>query len=59
MTQIVLVTGADRGLGLALTADLLARGWHVVAGQYLPEWPALDELSEQYPEGGFAGSGSG
>jgi NAD(P)-dependent dehydrogenase (short-subunit alcohol dehydrogenase family) len=29
---------------------LLARGWHVVAGQYMPDWPELSTLSDQYPE---------
>ena len=48
MEPIAVVTGADRGLGLALTAGLLARGWRVFAGQYLPEWPALEELAASY-----------
>ena len=46
--KIAFVTGADRGLGLALTARLLARGWRVYAGQYMPEWPALDALEARY-----------
>ena len=50
MQQIAFVTGADRGLGLAFCAGLLARNWRVFAGQYLPEWHELKELSEQYPE---------
>ncbi len=41
---MAVVTGADRGLGLALTAALLERGWRVFAGRFLPTWPALDEL---------------
>jgi NAD(P)-dependent dehydrogenase (short-subunit alcohol dehydrogenase family) len=45
MEPIAVVTGADRGLGLALTAGLLERGWQVVAGQYMPDWPQLDELA--------------
>ena len=49
MERIALVTGADRGLGLALAAGLLERGWRVFAGQYLPEWPALGELAGSYP----------
>lgn len=48
--RIALVTGADRGLGLALTAGLLQRGWHVIAGQYMPAWPQLSELKRQYPD---------
>lgn len=47
------VTGADRGLGLALTARLLSQGWHVWAGQYMPEWPDLAALAAQYPDGGL------
>jgi NAD(P)-dependent dehydrogenase (short-subunit alcohol dehydrogenase family) len=50
MEQIAVVTGADRGLGLALTAGLLERGWRVFAGQYLPEWPALSELAAGHPQ---------
>ena len=50
MKQTALVTGADRGLGSALCAGLLARGWRVVAGQFLPDWPELGALSEQHPE---------
>ena len=50
MTQNALVTGADRGLGQGLTAGLLARGWQVFAGQYLPDWPELGQLKAQYPD---------
>ena len=49
-TDNAFVTGADRGLGLALCANLLQRGWHVYAGRYMPDWPDLDALGEQYPE---------
>jgi NAD(P)-dependent dehydrogenase (short-subunit alcohol dehydrogenase family) len=49
MKRTVLVTGADRGLGFALCVGLLDRGWHVFAGQYMPEWPELTELSARYP----------
>ena len=48
--ETAFVTGADRGLGLALTAGLVERGWRVVAGQYLPEWPELATLKERYPD---------
>jgi len=50
MNRIAVVTGADRGLGHALTSRLLGKGWQVYAGQYMPEWPALSELQAQYPE---------
>ncbi|OGO06843.1 MAG: hypothetical protein A2Y73_03290 [Chloroflexi bacterium RBG_13_56_8] len=50
MEQIAFVTGADRGLGRALTARLLQKGWRVFAGQYMPDWPELDALVAQYPD---------
>jgi len=50
MERTVLVTGADRGLGLALCAQLLKAGWQVFAGQYLPEWHELADLKNKYPE---------
>jgi NAD(P)-dependent dehydrogenase (short-subunit alcohol dehydrogenase family) len=46
---IALVTGADRGLGYALSVQLLARGWKVFAGQFMPEWGDLSVLAAQYP----------
>jgi NAD(P)-dependent dehydrogenase (short-subunit alcohol dehydrogenase family) len=46
----VFITGADRGLGFALAAGLLERGWRVFAGQYMPDWPDLAELAEKYPQ---------
>jgi len=48
--RIAVVTGADRGLGQALTAGLLADGWRVFAGQYMPAWPELDALAAAYPQ---------
>jgi len=48
-TYHALVTGADRGLGLALCDHLLQRGWRVFAGQYMPEWPELAALAARYP----------
>src|SRR5262245_14362863 len=50
MERIILVTGADRGLGFALCAELLKEGWHVFAGQYMPEWHELAALKNEYPE---------
>ncbi len=49
MSKVALVTGADRGLGLAITASLLEQGWQVFAGQFM-EWPELDRLKERFPE---------
>lgn len=51
MMKTVLVTGADRGLGYALTEEFLKRGFLVFAGQYMPAWPALGELKEHWPQG--------
>jgi NAD(P)-dependent dehydrogenase (short-subunit alcohol dehydrogenase family) len=47
---IAFVTGADRGLGLALAARLLSKGWRVFAGQYMPDWPELAALAVEYGE---------
>jgi NAD(P)-dependent dehydrogenase (short-subunit alcohol dehydrogenase family) len=47
--RIAFVTGADRGLGLALTAHLLQKGWRVFAGQHRPDWPELDGLMTRHP----------
>ena len=48
--KTALVTGSDRGLGLALCKGLLERGWQVFAGQYMPEWPELGVLFGQHPQ---------
>lgn len=45
-----LVTGADRGLGLAFTELLLGEGWEVFAGQYMPKEKNLEALAAAYPE---------
>jgi len=50
MALTAFVTGADRGLGFALTERMLENGWHVFAGRYMPDWPDLDQLSAQHPE---------
>jgi NAD(P)-dependent dehydrogenase (short-subunit alcohol dehydrogenase family) len=50
MERTAFVTGADRGLGFALCAGLLDKGWLVFAGQYMPDWPDLAALAGQYPE---------
>lgn len=50
MKQTAFVTGADRGLGFALCAELLKQDWQVFAGQHKPEWPDLTALADQYPE---------
>ena len=50
MQNTAFVTGADRGVGFALSAALLQRGWRVSAGQYMPEWHELATLSSQFPK---------
>lgn len=50
MERIAVVTGADRGLGQALTAGLLESGWRVFAGQYMPGWAELETPAAAYPE---------
>ena len=50
MPSIAFVTGADRGLGFALCAELLKRGWEVYAGQHRPEWPELQGLQVSMPK---------
>jgi NAD(P)-dependent dehydrogenase (short-subunit alcohol dehydrogenase family) len=47
MDKVALITGADRGLGYGLCASLLRKGWRVLAGQYMPDWPELNELARQ------------
>ena len=46
----VVITGADRGIGLALTENYLRNGYTVYAGRFMPDWPQLDELHRQYPD---------
>lgn len=49
----VFITGADRGIGLALCRCFLENGWQVFAGRFMPEWKELDALREQYGEAVF------
>ncbi len=46
----VVISGADRNIGLELVKQFLERGWHVFAGRFLMELPLLDELKEKYPQ---------
>ena len=48
-TGTALVVGASRGLGLALAAEWLDRGWRVIATQRGPS-PALDGLARRFPD---------
>lgn len=47
--RTVLITGADRGLGLSLSVGLLREGWQVFAGRFLADYPLLDEAAAEYP----------
>ncbi len=48
--KVIVVTGADRGLGFALTKAYLERGDRVFAGKYRRNWHLLEQLKEQYPD---------
>ena len=50
MQQTVLVTGANHGLGFALTQQLLAQNFRVFAGRYEADWSQLDDLKSQFPD---------
>jgi NAD(P)-dependent dehydrogenase (short-subunit alcohol dehydrogenase family) len=47
--QTILITGADRGLGLSLAGKFLQAGFWVFAGKHAPE-TNLRGLAEQFPE---------
>ena len=47
MMPSVIVTGADRGLGLSLCKEFLARGWTVFAGKYLDDYSLLEAEREK------------
>ena len=49
--RIVLITGANRGIGLEFTDQYLERGWTVIATARKPEKAEdLKQLQNQYPE---------
>lgn len=45
-----MITGADRGLGLALVQEYLKRGDRVFAGKYGKNWNLLEKLKESFPD---------
>jgi NAD(P)-dependent dehydrogenase (short-subunit alcohol dehydrogenase family) len=45
----VIITGADRGLGLSLCKEYLNRGWIVFAGKYLDDYDLLENVREKNP----------
>jgi len=48
VSKIAFITGADRGLGYAMTVRLLDKGFEVYAGQYIPGMGELSGLMEKY-----------
>ena len=50
MGHVACISGADRGLGYGICKLLLKLEWRVFAGQYMPEWPALDVLCGEYAD---------
>ncbi|ADU32091.1 SDR family NAD(P)-dependent oxidoreductase [Evansella cellulosilytica] len=48
MKRTIYITGADRGLGLALTKVFLGHGFKVFAGRYMTDWPELDDLKKEH-----------
>jgi NAD(P)-dependent dehydrogenase (short-subunit alcohol dehydrogenase family) len=47
--QSVIITGADRGLGLSLCKEFLNRGWTVFAGKYLDDYSLLEDAAWKNP----------
>ena len=45
----VVVTGADRNIGLEMCREFLKKGWFVFAGKFLMELSYLDKLQAEYP----------
>ena len=43
----VLITGADRGLGLSLCREFLSRGWTVFGGKFLSDYELLEQTREE------------
>ncbi|TCN23950.1 SDR family NAD(P)-dependent oxidoreductase [Mesobacillus foraminis] len=50
MKMTAYITGADRGLGLALAKVFLEKGFKVFAGRFMENWPELDELKAVHGE---------
>ncbi len=48
--RTVFITGADRGVGIALCKCFLNGGWKVFAGQFMPGWKELEELRKVYQD---------
>lgn len=50
MQKFACVTGADRGVGLALVREFVKRGFYVFAGEYMSHEGMLAALKDEYPE---------
>lgn len=50
MGNNVLITGADRGVGLELTRCFLKNGDRVFAGQFMERWKELEGLKKEYAD---------
>lgn len=48
--KYVIITGADRGIGLALSKKFLSAGYTVFSGRFMPDWPELNQLKKEYPD---------
>ena len=46
----VVVTGADRNLGLEICREYLKKGWVVYAGKFIQELSYLEEMQKDYPD---------
>ena len=46
----VIITGADRGLGLSLSREYLKRGYTVFAGKYLQDYNLLENLKRRHSD---------
>lgn len=49
-TDTILIVGASRGLGHAMAAEFLARGWHVIGTVRGPDRTLLHDLAEAHPD---------
>ena len=50
MEKAVVITGADRGLGLELVKRFIQDGYYVFACRYLKNWDFLSKLAEEHAE---------
>lgn len=48
--KTVLITGADRGVGLGLAKAFAKKGFRVFAGKFLSDYSLLEKACEEFPE---------